>query len=899
VLSADQLTNEQRAIAAHANGPALVFAVAGAGKTTSLVHRIRTLVTERGVDPERILASSFGRATVGDLEQALAAIDLDRVDTRTLHSLGLRLLRRAETKGLRPPRLRQQDTGPATIASRLAHQSLTQLAMKRDLDTAELGIDASDLLDQIGAWKQALAYADLDAADLPASARADATEAEHENEDVLTLYRIYETLRREQNALTYDDMLVEGWEVLHRFPEIREDAQSAYDHVLVDEFQDVSRVQDRMLDLLTEPRSPDAPRNYMVVGDDDQCIYEWRGADPSFLLDFADRYDADEYLITDTFRSPAPQVALANAVIQANDQRREKTLHLTRGFDGHVEIVGRAGPQAEATGIADPIQRLRDQGWSLDDMVVLVRTYAQTPPLEQVLIDRDIPYRIVGNVPFYRRREVQTLLQYAYWAVLERKQRRNGWFDSHREVQRYVDRFARIVKRPSRYVKHNLVDTVCSEAVETQTSALDVLEAHRSAMHDRTAERVDAFCSAVRHLIDRLDDPAGEVLAALLDDINYEDYLREHSAVPERGEARVRTVQSLLDVAEGAGSLPALLQDIVRLSRRHSDEGTGPSAESSRLDLRSIHRAKGLEWPVVFVPNCNNGTIPQANSTGDASAASPPIEEERRLFYVALTRSRHRLVLTYDTTDETSPFLVESEAENVLQTVAHVRTGLRTPPGDLSDTAVARLCRGVSQLAVKRYLRTRLSLSPEHREALISRLRTLEPVLQEARDTVASSDPNPPPDSAPSTTDRLRSVMALQEAVGEQGIPLTNEQPDTFYPEAATFAFTWADDELVATYQGERVGTVDPFSSTGPPPEVVLDAPWEAVVARFERVGRGRRTLYVSIDQEATRRRLTSSEAANHRGSTATPSPDETTHLLASEAVQDGARLLLDVLAKE
>ena len=909
MISPSDLTDEQRRIAAHEEGPALVFAVAGAGKTTSMVHRIRYLVEGRGVDPERILASSFSRATVGDIDDALDDLGVTGVDVRTLHSLGYQLLRQAENAGHLPERTRHQDEDPATLATILAGRALTRLAMERDLDTHELDVDRDELADRIAAWKQDLAYPDLDRADLPASARDVASEAEADRDDLLTLYRYAEDLRRQENWLTYDDMLVEGWEVLHRFPDIRSRAQSAYDHVLVDEFQDVSRVQERMLDVITEPH-----RNYMAVGDDDQCIYEWRGADPSFILSFTERYDADEYLITDTFRSPAPQLALANAVIAENDERREKQLHLTRGFDGHASITGLDGAQAEAAFLVDEIESLRADGRSLDDMSVLVRTYAQTPFLESLLIDRDLPYEIVGSVPFYRRREVQTLLQYAYWAVLERRIEREGWFDSRQAAARYLDRFRQVLKRPNRYIKHDLIDTVCTTALQREASALDVLSAHLGRMHDRTADRVQQFLSVADDLIDDLDEPADAVLEWLVDAIDYAGYLRRRSAIAEVGEARVRTARSLIAFADGHDSVSSLLHEIVRISRTRKRA----DADAPRLDIRSIHRAKGLEWPFVFVPGCNEGTLPQEKTRIERSGPPAPVssfdafveresareveeldvdvEEERRLLYVAVTRSREGLFLTYDENEPRSSFLDQAEADTALAAVDRVDQGLTADPDALTRDDLTALCRGIERIGLERYLRTRWSPPDSRRTGLARRLQALRQTRAAAAEN-EEADPNDAEDASESDAEQARSaVRSLQEAVGERGLPVQNEDTDVFFPDDATFTFTETDGEIAAYWQGDRIGTIDPLGPAGPPPSLLLDAPWEAVTARFERMGSGRRTLYVSIDTAATRDDLPSAPASengtNRAGdSNASPSVDP--------AVDAGAALLLEVLRGE
>jgi DNA helicase-2/ATP-dependent DNA helicase PcrA len=386
MVARERLTDEQQRIVRHGRGPALVFAVAGAGKTTSLVHRVARLVEEGAVAPQNILASSFSRATAHDLEEGLKALGLTGVDCRTLHSLGRQFIKRAEAEHHWSRRLGDEDVNPSRLGPVLAGRALSRLARERDVDDHELDIGRGELEDQISAWKAQLCYADLEAAALPEAAREEARQAEHDNEDFVTLYRYYEEERTREGWVTFDDMLLEGWEALLRFDDLRAQAQQAYEQVLIDEFQDISRVQYQMLDVLTEPH-----RNYMAVGDDDQCIYEWRGADPSFILNFREEYGADEYLIRDTFRPQAPHTALANAVIDRNDYRREKHLNLTRGFGGSAQVDSADGAAAEAGQVADAVEARLEKGRALPEMVVLVRQYAQTPPFEQVFIDRDLP----------------------------------------------------------------------------------------------------------------------------------------------------------------------------------------------------------------------------------------------------------------------------------------------------------------------------------------------------------------------------------------------------------------------------------------------------------------------------------------------------------------------------
>ncbi|MCS4101253.1 ATP-dependent helicase [Salinibacter ruber] len=747
MIDREQLTDEQTRIVQHGRGPALVFAVAGAGKTTSLVHRIARLVTQGGVAPGDILASSFSRATAQDLEAGLTELGLPDVNCRTLHSLGRQFLKWAEAEHHWSRRLGDEDLNPSRLGPVLAGRALTRLARERDVDDHELDIDRGELEDQVSAWKAQLCYPDLDEAALPPAAREEARQAEHDNEDFVTLYQYYEEERRREGWVTFDDMLLEGWEALLRFDDLRARAQQAYEHVLIDEFQDISRVQYQMLDVLTEPH-----RNYMAVGDDDQCIYEWRGANPSFILDFREEYEADEYLIRDTFRSQAPHTVLANAVIAHNDHRREKHLNLTRGFGGRTQVHAADGADAEATHVAGAIESQLDTGRTLPEMVVLVRQYAQTPSLEQVFIDRDLPYRIVGNVPFYRRRPVQVLLRHLFWGTLEATVRTAGWFDHRRNAQRYVDRFQKLMREPNRYVSTDLITRLCREAVGDETSITDLLAASMGAMHDRTAERVERFLDTADQLVDRLDEPAHRTVDWLIKALDYEDYLRRYSAFEELADRRIRTARSLIDFARGHPDVPSVLRRIKEISVDRPDRG----AQADVLEIRSIHRAKGREWPVVFVPGCNDGTIPTSRddsampppdeddspgASGDAApenadpddAPAARREEERRLFYVALTRAQEQLHLSYDRTEPPSPFLAEADAEHRLALCDRVRPVFHRPADDWAAADVAWLCIGAGALRLRRYLTTWWDPTETQRRALAAHLGR-EEALREAAD---------------------------------------------------------------------------------------------------------------------------------------------------------------------
>ncbi len=878
------LTDEQRAIVQHTEGPAVVRAVAGAGKTTVMLHRIRRLVKENGIAPARILACSFSRATVQDVNEGLQALSVDGVDTKTLHALGLALLRCAEPTGLD---LNQNDApSPQAQAHILARRAIADQAAERDLEPHEIDVAPRDLADQVAAWKQQLAYPDDEVTDLPDSAQAQAHEATHDNEDYVSLFRRFERHRRRKGWLTYPDMVRTAWELLCRDGSLRTEAQAAYDVVLVDEFQDISRAQFLLLDLLTASH-----RNYMAIGDEDQCIYAWRGARPSFLLDFPDRYDAEEYLLTDTFRSQASHTVLANAILDHEDRRDDKRLHLTRGFEGSTRLLSAETPAAEADQIAGVVSTFLEEEASPEEVTVLVRTYAQTPPLERAFLESDLAYHIVGHSPFYRRRPVQTLLRYLYWATLEHRRRQYGWFDERRTAERYVDRFAHILKRPTRYVAHAQIDLIGQQTLTRQTSALDVLSDHVPELPDRTADRVRAFLDVVDHLVDRLDNPPALTLEWLTEQLEYESWLREQSPTPERGTARVRTVRSLIRYADAYPSTPALLDNIRTLAASDS-EGLPPSS----IEIRSIHRAKGAEWPIVIVPGCNEGVLPF--ESGADATEERSIEEERRLFYVAVTRAREHLVLSTHASSE-ARFLQDAEAERHLERCRRTQVALQTSPDDLSEKCLIRLCRDLGGLRMERYIRRWWTPPSKHRKRLRRRLRALEPEIEEAQhDLQAYKEAKRDYETSQkeAQTQAREDATEWKQRIGTAPFAVNNECPDCFYAEETVFTFEWNEetDTVEVFRHEERVGTLDPLGESRLAPDQILSLPWSSMVATFEGVEQGRARLRLSIDWTETREQLAQDRAAEIESP---QPPSDRTEALTGDAFERGYTALRDAVA--
>lgn len=706
-----RLTEEQQAIVDHDGGPALVFAVAGAGKTTALVHRLERLVRHSVFDPRKVLATSFSKMAVDDLKKSLSRWPhTASVQVSTLHALGFRIVRKAASEGL--VKLKEEREGSAEYG--LLQRALRRARELRVRWADELEtLDSEDFLSYIGAAKGNLQYADLEAANLPAGSAATQAAAPKDLEWYLELYRIFEEVRREEGGLTFDDMPMTGWELLVRHPALLQAAQSAFQSVLVDEFQDVNLAQSEMLELITRPH-----RNYMAVGDDDQTIYEWRGASPRFILEFERRYGAAKYLIRDTFRCPAPQVVLAGRIIAQNKNREPKGLSLTKGFGGRVHLRLEAHTPAQAQSLASDIAGALQEGYKPEEMVVLVRLYAQTPYLEQTLIERQIPYRVVGGSPFYERPEIGVLLSYLELALWEGQGQRplSPWSggatteqgielapegmrqtrgprqagDVHPDLRTH---WLRVYNTPKRYLSRALADSVLGQA-QRQGSLLAALKGARQGAEERVGKRLGELVDVLEWLGGVVEkSPAFAVLEALESRLEYRKHLMRSSGFYEAGAAKAEGVKAFLDYARDKGSVPELLAHIRSIAQEHLVE---TADDRERVQIMTIFRAKGLEWPLVFIPDCNEGTLPYAGSES--------VEEERRLFYVALTRSSKNTYLYALESLRLSPFLRDAEYLQTLGAVEKVGEALALAPQDLSTAQTLALARGIEQLGLGRYL---------------------------------------------------------------------------------------------------------------------------------------------------------------------------------------------------
>lgn len=682
-MSDFQLTPEQQQVISHVQGPALVFAVAGAGKTTAMVHRIAHLVAQRHFEAPRILATSFSRATVSDLQRALQAWpECDTVNVMTLHAVGRQILQRAEALGLRRGwRFGAENAG---TENRLLKQVLGQARQQGLAVPAQF--DEQDFLTYISICKGNFQYPDPPH-HLPAALQAQVTLAEPPENlpDYLALYRLFESQRLTQQLLTFDDMLLSAWEDLSCHEALRSEFQQRWDCILVDEFQDVNAVQYALLDLLSAGH-----RNYMAIGDDDQTIYEWRGASPRFILGFPAEYGAVKYLLHENFRSRAAPLALANRVIAHNQEREPKVLRLTRGFAGQTRVYHPRDEQAQAQQLVSHVMQACQQGYHFEDQAILVRLYAQTPQLEQALIQARIPYQIVGARPFYQRREIMTLRAYLYLLHCENLLVQ-GYALTGSQLSRLSQAWQLCANRPQRYLNRQQVQAIAMQVQAGTPLSAALLQAadHADVVYQR--KHLEKLARALSELQPQLQAlSAAEILEALDDAIQYRRFLRRHSGLAETGEARARSVSAFLDYARQLGSAEALETRLEQLAS-NSAQGSGG------LVITSIFRAKGLEWPLVYLPHCNLGYLPAQEGR--------PLEEERRLFYVGLTRPRENLYLYALRNLPASPFLAEAAYEQTLSQVQRLQQLLAQPVQHWQRSDLLLLAQSQTHLELKSYLR--------------------------------------------------------------------------------------------------------------------------------------------------------------------------------------------------
>jgi DNA helicase-2/ATP-dependent DNA helicase PcrA len=605
------LNEPQRQAVLHGEGPLLILAGAGSGKTRVLTHRIANLVLTKQAQPGEILAITFTNKAAAEMRDRVAGLVGARSRAMwvlTFHSACARMLRAdADKLGY----TRGFTIYDASDSLRLVKACIDEL----DVDPKRFAPRA--IQKQISDAKNGLL--DADAYRLKVSSFFEQTAAD--------VYKLYEQRAHAANAMDFDDLLFRCVNLFELFDEVRDRYRRSFRHVLVDEYQDTNHAQYRWLQLLTEEH-----RNLCVVGDDDQSIYRFRGADIRNILDFEDDYpDAEVVKLEQNYRSTQTILSAANGVISHNRARKPKSLWSDVGEGDPVHVRELEDEHAEARFVVSQIERLVDEGESRDEIAVFYRTNAQSRVLEDMLVRYGVSYQVIGGTKFYDRAEIKDALAYLTLLVNPAD----------------TIAFQRIVNSPRRGIGQTTQGRIVGYANTMGDPVWDIAANPASipGLAAAAVKSVDRFMSVMTRLRERAEGgaPVGELLHETLEEVGYTEALHAERTIEAGG--RIENLEELVGVAreydatagEDGGSVEEFLQGIALFSEQdklQDDQGL--------LTLMTLHNAKGLEFGTVFAIGFEDGVFPhmRAIESGD-------LEEERRLCYVGLTRAKRELYLTF------------------------------------------------------------------------------------------------------------------------------------------------------------------------------------------------------------------------------------------------------------
>jgi DNA helicase II / ATP-dependent DNA helicase PcrA len=603
------LNEPQREAVLHGEGPLLILAGAGSGKTRVLTHRIAHLVGSGAARPGEILAITFTNKAAGEMRERVEALVGGRARAMwvmTFHSACARMLRSdAQKLGY---------TRGFTIYDEQDSLRLVKACIE-ELDVDPKRFAPRGIRRQISDAKNALL--DAEAYRIKVSSFFEQTAA--------NVYEVYERRLHAANAMDFDDLLFRCVNLFELFPEARDRYRRSFRHVLVDEYQDTNRAQYRWLQLLCEEH-----RNLAVVGDDDQSIYAFRGADIRNILEFErDFPDAHMVKLEQNYRSTETILDAANAVIANNRSRKAKSLWSELGRGDPVHVRELEDEHAEARFVVSEIERLVDEGGSRDEMAVFYRTNAQSRVLEDMLVRYGVSYQVIGGTRFYERAEIKDALAYLTLLVNPAD----------------TVAFGRIVNSPRRGIGDTSQGRILGYANTLGDPVWDVAAAPESVpgLAAPAVKAVGRFMSVMERLRERAEAGAGvgDLLQEMLEETGYADALRAERTIEAQG--RLENLEELVgvgreyDSAADEGSVEEFLQQVALFSEQDSLKD-----EQGLLTLMTLHNAKGLEFGTVFIIGLEDGVFPhmRAIEAGD-------LEEERRLCYVGITRAKRELYLTY------------------------------------------------------------------------------------------------------------------------------------------------------------------------------------------------------------------------------------------------------------
>jgi DNA helicase-2/ATP-dependent DNA helicase PcrA len=608
VLDLGALNSRQREAVVHEGGPLVVFAGAGSGKTRVITYRVAHLISEHGVAPWRILAVTFTNKAAGEMRERLLGLlgeEGSAVRVGTFHATCARLLRRhGQSAGLSKDFTIYDDQDQLALVKRvlrdlgLDEKRYQPKAMAGRINRAKQEVQGPEDIETLDAW----------------------------SEVVRRVYTAYEERLHQANALDFGDLIYRTVRALENDEAFRDEVVGRFSHVLVDEFQDTNQAQFRLVRLLAEGH-----RNLCVVGDDDQSIYRWRGADRRNILDFRASFpDATLVKLEQNYRSTKRILRSANAVITRNTEREPKELWTDNEEGDAVLVVRTMDERDEARLVLRGVRELMAQGRSPSDVAVFYRTHAQSRVIEEALRGGNIAYRIVGGMRFYDRAEVKDLL--AYLRVMA-----NPADDMS---------LLRIINTPARGIGKTTITRLLDHAAEQGRGLTDILgEGAIAQVGNAARKRLAGFHRLICELreVAVSGAPLGEIGAEVVNQSGYAEMLRHDDSV--EADARFQNVQELVASMDEfqrenpESSLADFLENVTLQTSADEDSG------GDRVTLMTVHAAKGLEFPIVMVTGLEEQVFPFKGI--DPWEDPEELEEERRLAYVAFTRAEEKLILSF------------------------------------------------------------------------------------------------------------------------------------------------------------------------------------------------------------------------------------------------------------
>ncbi|HLX26228.1 MAG TPA: DUF3553 domain-containing protein [Candidatus Cybelea sp.] len=609
LLETEILNDAQLAAVRQADGPVLIFAGAGSGKTRVLTHRIAHLLGELRVAPERILAVTFTNKAAGEMKsrlQAMVGPTARDIWVGTFHAMCVRILRRDGSR-----------IGIGSTFAVIDDSDQRQLVKEilDDLDYDERQLSAGACLAEIDKAKNALIWPD-------AYAR---TQTSFVGERIANVYSEYQRRLAESNSLDFDDLIVRTIDLLERDKGTREKYQHRFEYVLVDEYQDVNTAQYRLVALLAGYHG-----NVTVVGDDDQSIYSWRGSDYRMILRFEEDFPgATTFKLEENYRSTSRILDAANELVANNRSRAPKRLFTSRAEGEAISVYPAATERDEARYIVEKVKSMVRDGAAYRDFVVLYRTNAQSRVFEEAMLSEGIPYRVVGGVGFYARTEIKDVVAYLRYIV-----------NSSDALA-----FKRIVNVPRRGIGQQTLAALVQAANASRVSVGEAVfssDLLRSAVPKKLKE-LERFAELIAELRTFAQNAGvADLLVAVMERSGYVRELQNEDTHDAR--ARLENLSELVGVAREYEStdddptLAGFLANIALVSDLDALE-----EDASYVTLMTLHSAKGLEFPNVFLTGLEEGVFPHSRTLTEPDE----LEEERRLAYVGITRAIDRLFFTY------------------------------------------------------------------------------------------------------------------------------------------------------------------------------------------------------------------------------------------------------------